>query len=161
MLSHFFRFISRFCFYLYNNHVDYDINAGDDSILPVTIRFITTQGRMKFVRPLYRVLFQSNMGKELAKQIFLEHHTFYHPIAAKMIASDLSVSIPFTLPQKQDADGKDEDCDSTSRIRKNDKLEVKIEAKGDYSKGSAKAVYVGIGLSFLAAVGFIFLRRKK
>ena len=33
------------------------VEAGDVSILPVVVRFITTQGRMKFVRPLYRALF--------------------------------------------------------------------------------------------------------
>ena len=65
------------------------VEAGDVSILPVVVRFITTQGRMKFVRPLYRALFHSEMGKELAVSTFLEHKDFYHPIAAKMVASDL------------------------------------------------------------------------
>lgn len=65
------------------------VEAGDASILPIVIRFITSQGRMKFVRPLYRALFHSEMGKELAVKTFLEHKDFYHPIAAKMVASDL------------------------------------------------------------------------
>jgi leukotriene-A4 hydrolase len=65
------------------------VESGDVSILPVVVRFITTQGRMKFVRPLYRSLFQSAMGKELAVSTFIENRDFYHPIAAKMIATDL------------------------------------------------------------------------
>ena len=60
-------------------------------ILPVVIRFITTQGRMKFVRPLYRALHKSKMGRQLAIDTFLSNAAFYHPIAAKMIASDLKV----------------------------------------------------------------------
>lgn len=65
------------------------IAAGDESILPVVCRFITTQGRMKFVRPLYRALHHSKIGRSVARQVFLENQDFYHPICAKMIASDL------------------------------------------------------------------------
>lgn len=65
------------------------IDSEDVTILPVVIKFITTQGRMKFVRPLYRALFQSKIGKELAVSTFTKNVDFYHPIAAKMIAMDL------------------------------------------------------------------------
>lgn len=65
------------------------IEAGDGSIIPVVIRFITTQGRMKFVRPLYRALYNSDMGKGIAVTTFVANKDFYHPIAAKMIATDL------------------------------------------------------------------------
>lgn len=65
------------------------VESGDVSVLPVVVRFITSQGRMKFVRPLYRALFQSAMGNELAVSTFIENRDFYHPIAAKMIATDL------------------------------------------------------------------------
>jgi leukotriene-A4 hydrolase len=68
------------------------VKAGDESVLPVAIRFITTQGRMKFVRPLYRSLYHSSMGKKLAVDTFLKNKDFYHPICAKMIAVDLCVS---------------------------------------------------------------------
>lgn len=66
------------------------IPAEDESIIPVAVRFITTQGRMKFVRPLYRALFKSKMGKQLAVDTFLKNKDFYHPIGVKMIAADLS-----------------------------------------------------------------------
>jgi Leukotriene A4 hydrolase, C-terminal len=33
------------------------------------------------------------MGEELAVETFLQHKDSYHPICAKMVASDLSVSV--------------------------------------------------------------------
>jgi leukotriene-A4 hydrolase len=72
-------------------YCDLAIASKDPSILPVAVRFITTQGRMKFVRPLYKALYRSEMGKDLAVSTFLKHQDFYHPIATKMIATDLSV----------------------------------------------------------------------
>mmetsp|Transcript_3578 Transcript_3578/g.8032 ORF Transcript_3578/g.8032 Transcript_3578/m.8032 type:complete len:431 (+) Transcript_3578:381-1673(+) len=68
------------------------VEAGDESILPVVVKFITSQGRMKFVRPLYRALFHSEMGRDIAVSTFLENKDFYHPIAAKMVASDLDTT---------------------------------------------------------------------
>jgi leukotriene-A4 hydrolase len=69
------------------------IAAGDEQILPTVIRFITTQGRMKYIRPLYRALFESaaHTGKLLAIEAFEANKDFYHPIAAKMIAKDLEL----------------------------------------------------------------------
>lgn len=67
------------------------VAAGDATIVPVVIRFITTQGRMKFVRPLYRALFASKMGRNIAVKTFVKHRDFYHPVCAKMLAKDLEV----------------------------------------------------------------------
>lgn len=69
------------------------IAAGDERILPTVIRFITTQGRMKYVRPLYRALFESEcpFTKLTAIEAFEANKDFYHPIAAKMIAKDLEL----------------------------------------------------------------------
>jgi hypothetical protein len=69
------------------------MSAGDEGIIPKTVKFITTQGRMKFVRPLYRALYESPMGKDVALQTFAENAAFYHPIAAKMLAKDLGVTL--------------------------------------------------------------------
>ena len=63
---------------------------GSD-ILDTAVRFITTQGRMKYVRPLYRTLRDSNSDSQaLAISTFLANADFYHPTASKMLASDLS-----------------------------------------------------------------------
>ena len=51
--------------------------------------FLKEQGRMKFVRPLFRELQQTDEGKKLANRIFSEWKMNYHPIAQKMIAKDL------------------------------------------------------------------------
>jgi len=68
------------------------IASEDESIIPVVVRFLTTQGRMKFTRPLYKALYRSKMGSDLAVTTFLGHKHIYHPICAKMVASDLSVT---------------------------------------------------------------------
>lgn len=68
------------------------IPAEDTTILPVVTRFITTQGRMKFTRPLYRALYKSRMGRQVAVSTFLANKDFYHPICVKMVAQDLRVS---------------------------------------------------------------------
>ena len=49
---------------------------------------------MKFVRPLYRELFASSIGRKTALDTFAEWKTNYHPIASKMLAQDLKVSPP-------------------------------------------------------------------
>jgi len=61
-------------------------------ILEPTIHFITSQGRMKYTRPLYRELHNSTIGQDIAIPTFLNNRNFYHKIAAKMIAQDLGLS---------------------------------------------------------------------
>lgn len=46
------------------------IHSECEWILPHVVDFITTQGRMKFVRPLYRSLRDSEMGAKLAAETF-------------------------------------------------------------------------------------------
>ncbi|KDO29468.1 hypothetical protein SPRG_06006 [Saprolegnia parasitica CBS 223.65] len=58
-------------------------------ILPQVEAFLKEQGRMKFVRPLYRDLYKSAFGAEAARRIFAEWKDNYHPIARKMVAKDL------------------------------------------------------------------------
>lgn len=64
------------------------IAAEDESMIMVILHFVTSQGRMKFTRPLYRALFASKW-RGLAIDAFYEHQNFYHPICAKMLANDL------------------------------------------------------------------------
>eukprot|EP00730_Choanoeca_flexa_P014807 TRINITY_DN6608_c0_g1_i1.p1 TRINITY_DN6608_c0_g1~~TRINITY_DN6608_c0_g1_i1.p1 ORF type:complete len:624 (+),score=155.98 TRINITY_DN6608_c0_g1_i1:60-1874(+) len=58
---------------------------------PQVADFVTAQGRMKFVRPLYRELSKAEGGAQLAKETFLKHRDFYHNIASTMVARDLGV----------------------------------------------------------------------
>lgn len=58
-------------------------------IVPQVVAFITSQGRMKFARPLYRALRGSTVGKQDAIDTFEKFQNMYHPIARKMVAADL------------------------------------------------------------------------
>ncbi|CAG8625249.1 36576_t:CDS:10 [Racocetra persica] len=65
------------------------LKADYDPIFPYVVKFVTEQGRMKYVRPLYRLLNQTTNGSELAKSTFKNNRSFYHPIAAAMIEKDI------------------------------------------------------------------------
>jgi len=65
------------------------LKASYEAIYPHVVKFVTEQGRMKYVRPLYRSLNEAKNGSELAKKTFLENRSFYHPIASAMIAKDI------------------------------------------------------------------------
>jgi leukotriene-A4 hydrolase len=61
-----------------------------ESAFPAVVLMATSQGRMKFTRPLYRGLFAAGeTGKALAIATFTEHKSFYNAICAKMVAKDL------------------------------------------------------------------------
>jgi len=71
------------------------LKAGDDVILPKVETMLREQGRMKFVRPLLRTMFESQRlkgGKEKALEIFQKCRGLYHPICAKMAAVDLKLT---------------------------------------------------------------------
>mmetsp|Transcript_51 Transcript_51/g.91 ORF Transcript_51/g.91 Transcript_51/m.91 type:complete len:663 (-) Transcript_51:3241-5229(-) len=54
------------------------------------ITMATSQGRMKFVRPLYRALYKTSNGKQMAKDAFKKHREFYHPICLKVVDRDFA-----------------------------------------------------------------------
>lgn len=57
------------------------IKHGFDHVYPHVVRFLQEQGRMKFVRPLYRDLFRGpSVAKQLAIDTFSQHRDAYHPI---------------------------------------------------------------------------------
>jgi Leukotriene A4 hydrolase, C-terminal len=51
--------------------------------------FVTTVGRMKFVRPIYKAL--KKYDDKLAKDTFLANKEFYHPICGNMVKKDLGL----------------------------------------------------------------------
>jgi len=75
--------------------------AGSPRGPPLAVDFLTSQGRMKFVRPLYRALHASNApgAAALAVSTFRDHAAFYHPICRKMVASDLGVALDDAPPR--------------------------------------------------------------
>ena len=68
-------------------------------VIPKVIEFLQEQGRMKFVRPLYRALLQASLKHaahssefyDAAVDTFSASEKSYHPIAAKMIARDIAL----------------------------------------------------------------------
>ena len=53
---------------------------------------VKSQGRMKYLRPLYRALrLYKDGGRAFAEKTFEEARRMYHPIAEKMVASDLGL----------------------------------------------------------------------
>ena len=71
------------------------LSAGAARGVALAVDFVTCQGRMKFVRPLYRALRDSpcENAKETAMSTFVANADFYHPICRKMVASDLGVDL--------------------------------------------------------------------
>jgi len=65
--------------------------AEDQTVLPHVLDMLATQGRMKYLRPLFRALFKSKMGKDAAIEAFKQNEDSYHPIAKKMVAADLGL----------------------------------------------------------------------
>lgn len=65
------------------------LQANWEEKYSAVVAFATAQGRMKYVRPLYRELHGAQNGEALAKATFLANRGIYHAIAATMIAKDL------------------------------------------------------------------------
>jgi hypothetical protein len=84
-------------------------------IVPQIVAFVTRQGRMKYVRPLYRALhqskttYQSKSGKQIALDTFKEFKDMYHPIARKMVENDLTKN-------NDESSGKDAKASKSSGI---------------------------------------------
>jgi len=68
-----------------------NLKAGRPGILKPAADFLVSQGRMKFVRPLFRELLEAPIpgAKELAVGTFAANKDAYHPICRKMVASDM------------------------------------------------------------------------
>jgi Leukotriene A4 hydrolase, C-terminal len=68
------------------------LSLKDTAIFDHVTKFVTSAGRMKFVRPLYRSLNAcGDGGRALAMETFKNNRSFYHPICANMVAKDLGV----------------------------------------------------------------------
>mgnify|MGYP002630762365 CR=1 FL=1 len=61
-------------------------------IVPHVVTFLKEQGRMKFVRPLYRDLFGWEAQRAVATATFIDRESNYHPICAKMLKQDLKLA---------------------------------------------------------------------
>lgn len=66
------------------------LRAGAEWIVSTAIALLSTQGRMKFTRPLYRELIKSPAAgaAAAARSTFEKQADFYHPICRKMVMQD-------------------------------------------------------------------------
>ncbi|XP_076469755.1 leukotriene A-4 hydrolase-like isoform X1 [Babylonia areolata] len=62
-------------------------------IIPKALQFVTEQGRMKFVRPIYRDLYQWEDARQSAIDNFLRHREEMHNTTAKEVAKDLHLNL--------------------------------------------------------------------
>jgi leukotriene-A4 hydrolase len=60
--------------------------------VPHVLDFINEQGRMKFVRPLYRDLYEWEFSRPLAIANFLSHKAEMHNITASLVEMDLNLA---------------------------------------------------------------------
>lgn len=65
------------------------LKAKDKSVYPITAEALGDWGRMKFVRPLYRLL--NNCDRDLAVKTFEKNRNFYHPICRDIVKKDLQI----------------------------------------------------------------------
>ena len=59
---------------------------------PALERFLTSQGRRKFLRPLYEDLMKTDWGKPMAKQIYQKARPLYHTVATQTLDPIVGVS---------------------------------------------------------------------
>ena len=61
-------------------------------IVPHVVLFVSEQGRIQFIRPLYRALHGSAVGREAALEAFSSQQEKYHPALRKMVLGDFKAS---------------------------------------------------------------------
>nr|XP_006814590.1 PREDICTED: leukotriene A-4 hydrolase-like [Saccoglossus kowalevskii] len=68
------------------------IRGGWDAVIPSALDFVTEQGRMKFVRPIYKDLYAFEKSREQAIERFKKNRKQMNIICANMVAKDLKVT---------------------------------------------------------------------
>lgn len=68
------------------------VNNGYEAVYGKAREFLGSIGRMKYLKPLYKAMFDHPKSEELAVRIFEEHKGMYHPIARGGLESMLGVS---------------------------------------------------------------------
>ncbi|KAI5811222.1 peptidase family M1-domain-containing protein [Peziza echinospora] len=67
------------------------LKSRDIQLYEPTAAWLGTVGRMKFVRPLYRLL--NECDRALAVRTFQKHQGFYHPICRDIVKKDLKLEV--------------------------------------------------------------------
>ncbi|XP_065909556.1 leukotriene A-4 hydrolase-like [Dysidea avara] len=67
------------------------LKSSHEDCFPHVVKFLVEQGRMKFVRPLYREFYKCPKSQQLAVETFKQNKHAYHAIAASLIEKDISL----------------------------------------------------------------------
>ncbi|CAM9572360.1 unnamed protein product [Ascophyllum nodosum] len=105
-------------------------------IVPRVLDFVTSMGRMKFTRPLYRELFALDETRSAAIETFKQRASFYHPICRFMVAKDLGVE-PDELPRMR---GKTASTASLSMSRTSSEVDVQGREGAAGGSSSLRAI---------------------
>ncbi|KAJ0406704.1 hypothetical protein P43SY_004529 [Pythium insidiosum] len=108
-------------------------------------RFLGEQGRMKYVRPLFRDLIKHS-GKDHAQEVFSKTHTLYHPICAKMVHRDIEEAHKAAEAKKKEA----AQAKALSSPKKSKKHATDVAAP---SKGFLAGIAGTFGVSEEVAIG--------
>lgn len=65
------------------------IKAKWEPIIDKALKFVSSQGRLKYCRPVYRDLTAWPAARTLARDTYIKNRSAMHPITAEMIAKDL------------------------------------------------------------------------
>merc|ERR1711935_1203415 len=118
---------------------------------------------MKFVRPIYRTLYQHS--RQLAVDTFVEHYTIYHPIATKMLATDLGLELAkdengrVVVKEKEKKKEEIVVVDEKEKIvvvDEKEKKEIVVVDGNEKEKNYRGLLYVTLGVSL---IGLVLLRR--
>ncbi|MEM7359658.1 MAG: M1 family metallopeptidase [Pseudomonadota bacterium] len=82
--------------------------------LPRLHDYLTSIGRNKLVKPLYRELSTTDRGRELGKKAFAEAKAGYHPLTVK--ANEAYVQDPPEEPEEPEAEGADAAAETDGEI---------------------------------------------
>ena len=67
------------------------IDAQYKAAWPAIERFLTVQGRRKYLRPIYEKLAKTPEGKEFALEVYKKARPTYHPVSYDTIDAILNV----------------------------------------------------------------------
>jgi len=66
------------------------VKAGHLELLPKVEIFLRSKGRMKYLKPLFAALAETDEGRTHAERIFADARSSYHPVAVRAVESTLA-----------------------------------------------------------------------
>ena len=70
-----------------------NIRARNECIVEPALAFVTSQGVMSYVRPIYRDLLQWDKYRDHVIERFNLHKQFYHNICSNMVEKDIAAQL--------------------------------------------------------------------